>query len=341
MKILYAVQATGNGHIVRAREMASAFKKHNIQVDWVFSGRDASAYFDMQDFGDYKTFRGLSFNVKNNRLDFVKTIFNADFIRFYRDIKLIDLNQYDLLINDFEPITAWAAKSHKINSIGLSHQAAFLYKIPFVKTDPLFNLIIEHYAPTKLPIGIHWQQFHKHIIPPIISKNPNKIEYKKQDIVVYLPFHSTDEIIKLFHDFPSYNFNIFHNDKPKGNFGHLTFHPFSRDEFNKYIAKCGGIISNAGFELPSEALQIDKKMLLEPMRGQTEQISNANILNHYNWCQTAHKIEAHHIKTWLQTDHAQKIVWPNVADILVDWIKADTPDSLPELSNKLWAQIEA
>ena len=340
MKILYAVQATGNGHIVRAREMAAAFKKHDIQVDWLFSGRANSAYFDMQAFGNFKSFRGLSFNVKNNRLNFIKTMFNADFIRFYRDIKSINLDQYDLLINDFEPITAWAAKSHKIQSIGLSHQAAFLHKIPFVKRTLLFDLIIKYYAPTKLPIGIHWQQFHQHIIPPIISKNSNKIEYKKQDIVVYLPFHSTDEIIKLFHDFGDYNFNIFHNDKPKGHFGHLTFHPFSRDEFNQYTAKSGGIISNAGFELPSEALQIGKKMLLEPMQGQTEQIANADVLNQLNWCQTANKIEAHHIETWLNSDDAKQIIWPNVADILVQWIKADTLNSLPELSDRLWAQIQ-
>ena len=340
MKILYAVQATGNGHIMRAREMATSFKNHGIQVDWLFSGRDQAGFFDMQAFGDYKSFKGLSFNVKNNRLNFLKTIFNADFIRLYRDMKSVDLDQYDLLINDFEPITAWAAKSHPIQSIGLSHQAAFLYKIPFVKQNPLFDLIIKYYAPTKLPIGIHWQQFDRHIIPPIIAKNPNEIEYKKQDIVVYLPFHSTDEIIKLFHDFAHYNFNIFHNDKPKGNFGHLTFHPFSRDEFSKYTAKCGGIISNAGFELPSEALQIGKKMLLEPMHGQTEQLANANMLKHYNWCQTATKIEAHHIKAWLKSDTAQQIIWPNVADMLVQWIKADTPDNLPELSDRLWAQIE-
>ncbi|PCI85826.1 MAG: hypothetical protein COB24_11605 [Hyphomicrobiales bacterium] len=66
-----------------------------------------------------------------------------------------------------------------------------------------------------------------------------------------------------------------------------------------------------------------------------------NILNHNNWCQTALKIEAHHIKTWLQSEHTQKIVWPNVADMLVAWIKTGKPDSLPELSNKLWAQIKA
>lgn len=340
MKILYAVQATGNGHIVRARVMAEALKKQNIQVDWVFSGRAKAAYFDMQIFGDYKTFDGLSFIVKNNKLAFLKTLFSADILRFYLDMKSINFSKYDLLINDFEPITAWAAKSQKIKSIGLSHQSAFLYKIPFAKRDIIFNLIMKYYAPTNLPIGVHWQQFHQNIIPPIIAQNTNKIEYDNQKIVVYLPFHSTDEMIKLFESFKNYNFHIFHEDKPKGSFGHLTFHPFSRDEFNKYTAKCGGIISNAGFELPSEALQIGKKMLLEPVKGQSEQISNARMLKQFNWCQTTNKIQQKHIKAWLQDSIAKQVAWPNVADRLADWIKTGDTDSLPQLTNQLWTEVE-
>lgn len=340
MKILYAVQATGNGHIVRARVMAAALKKQNIQVDWLFSGRPESAYFDMQIFADYKTFTGLSFKVKNNKLDHLKTLFSADLIQFQKDVKSINLDDYDLLINDFEPITAWAAKSHKIMSIGLSHQSAFLYKIPYIKHNIIFNLIIKYYAPIKLPIGIHWRQFHKNIIPPIIAKNPNSIEDSKQNIVVYLPFHSTDEIIKLFHNFSDYNFNIFHNDRPKGHFGHLTFHPFSRDMFNQYTAKCGGIISNAGFELPSEALQMGKKILVEPMHGQSEQISNANMLGQFNWCQTTKKIEAEHIKAWLENDVSKQIIWPNVADRLAQWLKVGEINTLPELSKQLWDEVK-
>ena len=39
MKILYGVQGTGNGHIARARAMSHAFKEHDVEVDFLFSGR--------------------------------------------------------------------------------------------------------------------------------------------------------------------------------------------------------------------------------------------------------------------------------------------------------------
>ncbi len=40
MKILYGAQATGNGHVTRARAMAPTFNKAGLDVDYLFSGRD-------------------------------------------------------------------------------------------------------------------------------------------------------------------------------------------------------------------------------------------------------------------------------------------------------------
>lgn len=340
MKILYAVQATGNGHIGRARVMAAAFERYDIEVDWVFSGRPAAEYFDMQIFGNFKTYNGLSFIVQNRRLNFLKTLFSANIFQFYKDIKSVNFDQYDLLINDFEPVTAWAAKLNKFKSIGLSHQSAFLYKIPFVKRNFIFNLSMKHYAPTSQPIGIHWQQFDEHILPPIIAQNTNKITHSNNEILVYIPFHSTSEIIDLLKGFKKYNFHIFHADGANGKYDHLHFHSFSRDGFAKYMARCDGIISNAGFELPSEALQMGKKLLLEPLENQVEQIANANTLDQLNWSQTEDKINTQNIDNWLKKNMPKQVTWPDVAGELVSWIKQGKLNTLPELSQKLWAKVE-
>ena len=55
MRILYGVQATGNGHITRARVMAPALRNAGIEVDYLFSGRPADQLFNMEPFGDYQT----------------------------------------------------------------------------------------------------------------------------------------------------------------------------------------------------------------------------------------------------------------------------------------------
>src|SRR5690606_16419456 len=77
MKVLFGVQGTGNGHISRARAMAPALREHGIEVDFLFSGRPADRYFDMEIFGNYQLRTGLSFVVKNGRINYLQTIRQA------------------------------------------------------------------------------------------------------------------------------------------------------------------------------------------------------------------------------------------------------------------------
>ena len=62
MRVLYGVQATGNGHISRARAMSKALAAYpDIEVTWLFSGRRKEKLFEMERFGAYEHRRGLTF----------------------------------------------------------------------------------------------------------------------------------------------------------------------------------------------------------------------------------------------------------------------------------------
>ena len=108
MKIFYGVQGTGNGHITRARVMAKELQAAGIEVQYQFTGRPVDKYFDMEIFGDYQTRAGLTFNINKGSINMVKTVLEARPINFINDINSLDLSGYDLVISDFEPITARA-----------------------------------------------------------------------------------------------------------------------------------------------------------------------------------------------------------------------------------------
>ena len=112
-KIFYGVQGTGNGHITRARVMAKALYAAGFDVTFQFTGRPADKYFDMEIFGDYQVKAGLTFNTNKGQVSYLKTALEAQPISFMRDIKALDLSGYDLVISDFEPVTAWAARRQK------------------------------------------------------------------------------------------------------------------------------------------------------------------------------------------------------------------------------------
>ena len=90
MKIFYGVQGTGNGHIARARMMAQELALAGIQTTFLFSGRAADGYFDMDVFKDYQLRTGLTFISNHGKVDYIKTAFDAKFNTFFSDVNTLD-----------------------------------------------------------------------------------------------------------------------------------------------------------------------------------------------------------------------------------------------------------
>ena len=87
MKILYGVQGTGNGHISRARMLARHFSLDPaVHVDYLFSGRDKDAFFDMEVFGDFYHRRGLTFASNNGKVSYPKTVISNNIFSFLHDV---------------------------------------------------------------------------------------------------------------------------------------------------------------------------------------------------------------------------------------------------------------
>ena len=102
MKILYAVQGTGNGHITRAMEIIPYLQKKG-EVDILVSGiqSDIELPFKVK----YK-FKGMSFIFgKKGGVDFWQTFKKLNSLKLLKEIKNLDLKPYDLIISDFEPIS--------------------------------------------------------------------------------------------------------------------------------------------------------------------------------------------------------------------------------------------
>ena len=123
MKILYAIQATGNGHLSRARDIISVLEK-NGQLDVLVSGTQADLTIDYPI--RYKL-DGFSFVFgKKGSINLFKTVSQTNALKFINEVKNLPVEKYDLIINDFEPVSAWACYLKGKDCIGLSHHSAVL-----------------------------------------------------------------------------------------------------------------------------------------------------------------------------------------------------------------------
>ncbi|KJZ13907.1 glycosyltransferase [Marinomonas sp. S3726] len=340
MKIFYGVQGTGNGHISRARVLAKAFnQRDDIEVDYLFTGRDSDKYFDMQVFGNYQTRQGLSFKTENGTIAKWKTLQSFKPNQFFNDIKALDLTGYDLVLNDFEPISAWAAKKQKIPSIAISHQAAFLNPIPQEGNFLYSQLLLKQFAPCDIKLGVHYYHFGHPIIPPFVDDQGSD-ERSEKDILVYFPFENLKEIRRLLLPFTGYRFHCFHPElKQDFDQGHIHWRKTSKEGFHEKLVSCGGVIANGGFELSSECLKLGKKLLIKPLHGQFEQYSNIVSLQKMGLCHTMPTLDSDSVKAWLTENQPEAVGFQSDPALLIDWIVSKEWHNTKNICQQLWKNV--
>ena len=272
MKVLYAIQGTGNGHISRARDIIPLLRKH-CETDILISGyqSDVTLNFDVR-----FTYKGLSFIFgKKGGVDLWNTYIRANIKKLFDEIRSIPIHDYDFVINDFEPVSAWACYFNKVPCIALSHQSSLLDKnVPKSKSNDLFGkFILRNYAPANVRFGLHFSRYSKDIFTPVIRKEIREAERMEKDhYTVYLPSYDDVKLMEILRQIEGIRWQIFSKHAEKITIDHnIEVYPVNNDGFIQSMVTCTGILCGAGFEAPAEALFLGKKLMVIPMQNQYEQ----------------------------------------------------------------------
>lgn len=305
MKLLYAIQGTGNGHLARAEDVIPVLQQYG-DLDLFVSGAQADIKLSYP--VKYKS-KGLSFYFgKGGGIDFLKTFKRNSSRDVYKEIKKFPVDKYDLVINDFEPITAWACHKKEIPCVALSHQSALLSKkVPRPKKiDPIGEWILHNYAPVEQHVGFHFERYDKFIYTPVIrSEVRNTKVQEKEHYTVYLPAYDDRKLVPILAKIPQIRWHIFskHAKKPY-HIGKLSVYPVNKEEFAQSMTSAKGVLCGAGFETPAEALFLRKKLLVVPMKSQQEQHYNAAALKQMGVpvLKKVKKKQVEKILQWIESD---------------------------------------
>jgi len=283
MKILYSVQATGNGHISRAMELMPHLQQYG-EVDVFLSGSNSHLQPQLP-----VTFRskGLSlFYGNTGGLDYWRMWKELNLKRIWKEAKELPVEKYDLVLNDFESITSLACQFKKVPSIGFGHQASFQSKLTprSNKKDMAGELILKKYATATDYVGLHFAQYDDFIFSPVIKQDIlQAAPTDKGHVTVYLSHYSDEVVLKALHKVKEIRFEVFSKKVQLPMLSaNVTLLPISNEGFTKSLIHSHGVITGAGFETPAEALYLGKKLLVLPIKGQYEQLCNAAAMKEFN-----------------------------------------------------------
>jgi uncharacterized protein (TIGR00661 family) len=270
---------------------------------------------------------------RSGGVSYWRTLIGNNYFKIIKDILRAPVKEYDLIVNDFEFVTAWASKLRRSNCIALSHQASFKYKNtprPY-KKEWLGEFILRNYAPAKEYIGFHFRQYHKNIYPPVIRQEIQQLkpEFGKH-ITVYQPAYHHTYLVQLFNSLFRLQFHVFSKfAEAVEKHGNVTVYPVGNDEFLESFRTCSGVICGAGFETPAEAMYLGKRVLCIPIKKQYEQYCNGAALL-LEGVQVIDRLDESQIPTiysWASSKQPKPRVYPNYIKNLLESIVLDAPFS--------------
>lgn len=302
----------------RAREIVPILKKY-ADVEVLLSGTHSEVEVDFTI--TYK-FHGLGFKFgKNGNIDILKTLKDIKPFRFIKDVYHLPVKNYDLVISDVEPISAWACKLRNKKCLELSHQICLSSpKTPKVKGWHYGSLFLKYYTPRTHKIGFHFKKYDDFIYTPVIRKEVRNLTPKtKNHFTVYLPAYSDEFIFEQIKDFDSFEWHVFSkNSKESYQKDNVIFKKINSEQFLKSLESCKGLLSGGGFEGPSEALFLKKKLIVVPMKNQYEQLCNAKALEElcvaviWNDKQFGSKL-----KKWIESEQKIDINFPDETESII------------------------
>lgn len=340
MKLLYGVQGTGNGHIARAHAMASAFCPYpEIEVTWLISGRPAEDVFNAPA-NEFLWRRGLTFQTERGRVRYLRTFLSNSYLQLAADAISLDLDDYDQIVIDFEPVTAWAARLRRREVLGIGHQYAFRYAVPRQGESLLTRCGMRAFAPVGPAIGLHWHHFGQPILPPIIDLDGHARQPPVPGkVVVYLPFESQREVIELLRPLTDNDFFVYGPGLEDLDRQHIHTRALSRTGFKRDLVSATSVICNAGFELVSECLSLGVRVMVKPVGKQLEQLSNALALEQLGYAAVTETLNRRAISDWLERRDSVQIDFGHVHEQIAAWLVGGRTQSIADLSEETWSAV--
>ncbi len=324
MKILFGIQATGNGHLSRATELYNLLRQNPAveQIDVLVSGNNSK--IDVPFEIKYQ-FSGISFSYgKGGKINVLKSFLKANIFSCIKGILAVRFSRYDLIISDYEPISAWGAKLRGIHTVGLGNIfSATSKQFPRMSgSHRITRWFTKIFCPVDQKVAMHYHKFDNFIFSPIIRSEIRDARVSYENFtLVYLLSYTQEQLLEFFTQpvFAEKRFVVYTNTGQNFKYKNVEIKALSTAAFTKDITSCSGVITAGGFQTTAEALYLGKKLLCIPIKKQYEQQCNALILQELG-ITVAKDLDTVATAHWLTAGKAVKIDFKDESKEMVDSI---------------------
>ena len=288
-RILYGVSGEGSGHSSRSREILPDLIEHGheVRVATYARGIDNLA-------ADYDCIEieGLTIVSRDNKVSHIGTVIEnlsrmPRLGRRWMQLRREGFREFkpDVVITDFEPMTAYLARLNGIPLLTVDNQQRMRY----MQYDPPPGMSLDRFMTVAVIAGMvprpdascvtafvigEPKNDHTWIFPPLVRRRVRTASPTDGDHILIYTTSGYDTLNHVAKSFPDAHFIVYGSGRDDRE-GNLQFRLPSRDGFLKDLLAAKAVMATAGFTLISESLYLGKPYLALPIKGQFEQQLNA------------------------------------------------------------------
>jgi len=306
-KCLFLVQGEGRGHMTQSVSMKQILENAGAEVCGVMVGksnRRTIPSFYVEKFGNIISTvesPNMAVDKKNRSVKEVRTFLKNLFLLpvFLKSIFLIHRRvkelKPDIIINFYEPLGGfyYLLFRPKVPMVCIAHHYMYLnreFEMP--EKNWLKNLSLRFYTRltsigAKKRLALSFYPFRDdarnsiYVVPPLLREEVtgHTVGNGNYLLVYLLNSGYIDDIIAWHNKNPDVILHCFTDNnnikEPQFNYENLCFHAINDKIFIDMMANAKGVVTTAGFESVCEAINMDKPVLMVPVKGHYEQFCNS------------------------------------------------------------------
>jgi len=294
MRILYGVTGHGMGHAMRAVVLAGHLEARGHRVKLVASGRAVDLLRTR--FDDVTRIEGLSLRYVRGGVartrSLLRTLAGAPGALAHnvdRYVHEVATFAPDLCVADFESFAHLVGRARGVPVISFDHQhvlsrcalgavepdVAVARALVTAKLPGCAHYLVTSFfqPPVKLRCAGSTTLLGPILREAVLAREPSEGDH----VVVYQTSHGHRRVLRALERVRDRRFVVYGAGR-EGVDGHLTYRRFDPDRFLDDLASARAVIANGGHTTISEALYYGKPVISVPLRGQGEQLLNAERL---------------------------------------------------------------
>jgi len=287
-RIIYGVSGQGFGHAARSYETLTHLEKQGHKV--IVLSYNQGAKF-LKKYFTVINIPGFGLNYQNNKVVYWRTVYdNAKTLiteskNWPKILKRVRRFKSDLVITDFEPLSANLAHLERLPLISIDNQHQLTntkivvpkkYRRDFI-TDSLVVKSMVWGADYYLVTSFFKTKVTKpktFIFPPIVRGPVAKLKPTTKNFIFVYQNSNFEPLIDELRKIKKEKFVVYRNVSGNRKIDNVTIRDFTHKNLTD-MKNCKAIIGTAGLSLISEALWLKKPYFAIPVAHQVEQALNA------------------------------------------------------------------